>query len=89
MIIIDASTVFDAFDDEYLRSKILGITKPLRAPELLVKEVNNHKSYLMEWSQLSHQEFENRWQAFLRKIVIDDPNESHIARALVIIKKFA
>lgn len=86
MIIIDASTVFDAFREERLRNRILMINKPLRAPTQLIREIANHKSVIMKWAVISHKEFENTWQAFLGKIIFEDPTDNQRREAKEIIE---
>lgn len=89
MIVIDASTVCDAFGDEALKNNILSFPKPLKAPKLLINEVVTKKAAVMEEFKISHNNFKNSWKSLLGKIVFEDPadDDQRFAKEIIEILK--
>jgi predicted nucleic acid-binding protein len=86
MIIIDASVVWDAFGQDELRSRILSIIIPLKAPPILIREITEAKGHIMKDYGLTSTQFDSIWQSFSHKIIFEDITDSERIQARTILK---
>lgn len=85
MIIIDASIIYDAFNDEHLLTSIITLPKSIKAPTFLLKEILGFKKLVISDYSISSKKFDKVMKAIENKVVFEEiqEQERQVARKIL------
>jgi predicted nucleic acid-binding protein len=85
MIIIDASVVYDSFDDNRLLRQIIEAPQAIKAPKLIIREILGLRGQIEKDYNLSHKQFDFIWKTLSQKTNIEDVNQFYRSQSEKII----